>query len=84
MSLESRAHFLALYHEQFIGRISIMLESGMEAGQLRRVDSQLATWTLLGMMYPYFQTSSVSGLQPAPDQIEELVAIYFDGIGVRY
>ncbi len=76
-----RAEFMQLYHEQFIGRIMSMLQTGMARGELRTLDPGLATWTLLGMMYPYFHPASPSGPPAGEQQIKDLLSIFFEGLG---
>lgn len=76
----NRAHFLELYHERFINRISALLAAGMQANELRPVDPQLATWTLLGMMYPYFHPAPPVTSLPPNSLIDAMLAIYFDGL----
>lgn len=83
ISPPNRERFLALYHDQFVGRISALLQAGMARGELRRVDPRLATWTLLGMMYPYLHPAPPTQLPPNEALIEQLLQIYFDGISPR-
>ena len=80
ISPAARSQFLVLYHEKFIGRLTALIEDGMAAGELRAMDPRLATWTLLGMMYPYFHPSPSTGFFMDNDQIDALVSIYFDGL----
>ncbi len=80
ISTEARSRFLVLYHEKFIGRLTALIDAGMASGELRAVDARLATWTLLGMMYPYFHPSPSTGLVMDDAQIDALVSIYFDGL----
>jgi AcrR family transcriptional regulator len=80
ISPTARSQFLVLYHEKFIGRLTAVIEEGMANGELRPVDSRLATWTLLGMMYPYFHPSPATGFFMDNQQIDALVSIYFDGL----
>ena len=75
-----RGRFMEMYFQCFIGRITALLQAAMTSGELRPVDPQLATWTLLGMMYPYFHMSPVAGPAPTTERIDELVSIYFDGL----
>lgn len=76
----NRARFLAMYHDQFVGRITALLAAGMARGELRAIDPNLATWTLLGMMYPYFHPSPPTQALPPAAVITQLLQIYFDGI----
>jgi AcrR family transcriptional regulator len=83
VSEATRRRFLAIYHERFIQRITTLLETGMANGELRPLNPALATWTLLGMMYPYFHPSPPSGMLPTAAEIDQLLAIFFDGIAAR-
>jgi AcrR family transcriptional regulator len=80
ISPENRARFLEMYHGRFVNRITAILQAGMERGELRPMNANIATWTLLGMMYPYFHPSPPSQALPTQTVIDELLAIYFDGI----
>lgn len=82
LSVESRRSFGEIYHQRFIDRIQAMLEAGIEKGELRFVDSQVATWSLLGMMYPYFYPVHSADVSLSPDKIEQLVTLYLDGVAV--
>jgi AcrR family transcriptional regulator len=83
ISPPNRARFLAMYHEQFVERIAALLQEGMARGELRAVDPALATWTLLGMMYPYLHPSPPTQLLPSAALIEQQLQIYLDGITPR-
>jgi hypothetical protein len=72
-----------MYHERFIQRITTLFDTGMACGELRSINSSLATWTLLGMMYPYFHPSPPSGMLPSAGEIEQLLSIFFDGIATH-
>ncbi len=80
ISPENRARFLEMYHGRFINRITALLQDGMTRGELRPMNANIATWTLLGMMYPYFHPAPPTQALPFQTVIDELLAIYFDGI----
>jgi AcrR family transcriptional regulator len=77
---ENRARFLEMYHSRFIGRITALLEAGMQKGELRPLNPSIATWTLLGMMYPYFHPAPPSQALASETLVDELLTIYLDGI----
>lgn len=83
ISPQNRTRFLAMYHDRFVGRIAALLAAGMGRGDLRPVDPSLATWTLLGMMYPYFHPTPPTQSLPANAVIDQLLQIYFDGMSAR-
>ncbi|MFN2304827.1 MAG: TetR/AcrR family transcriptional regulator, partial [Anaerolineales bacterium] len=82
LSADSRRSFGEIYHQRFIGRIQTMLETGINEGELRTVDPQVATWTLLGMMYPYFYPVHSNDVSLSPDKIDQLVDLYLNGVAV--
>jgi AcrR family transcriptional regulator len=70
------------YRDQFFEKVRAILAAGITAGELRPVDSEVAAWTLLGMMYPYFYPVH-SGDAPLPDSVPHLIlAIFLDGLAV--
>jgi AcrR family transcriptional regulator len=80
LSLEARQSFGELYHQRFIGRIQALLESGIISGELRTMDSKVATWALLGMMYPYFYPVHSADVSLSPQSIDQLVNLFLEGI----
>ncbi|HHW84985.1 MAG TPA: TetR/AcrR family transcriptional regulator [Chloroflexi bacterium] len=76
----TRRNFIEQYHTQFIGRITNILAAGMACGEFRALDPGIATWTLLGMMYPYFHVTPVTGVAPTTSLIQQLLSIFFDGL----
>jgi AcrR family transcriptional regulator len=82
LSAESRQSFGEVYHQRFIDRIQAMLEAGIREGELRPVDAKVATWSLLGMMYPYFYPVHSADVSLSPESIDQLVALFLDGIAI--
>jgi AcrR family transcriptional regulator len=78
VSRETRASFEGVYHRRFLGQIQSVLEAGIERGELRAVDTRLATWLLLGMAYPFFYPNHPLG--DASETVELLVSVFFDGL----
>jgi AcrR family transcriptional regulator len=76
----TRQRFLEQYHTQFIGRITAILAGGIASGEFKPFDPSLATWTLLGMLYPYFHVAPVTGVAPNDTLIQQLLMIFFDGL----
>jgi len=77
---ESRKTFDTLYREKFIGQLQTILKAGMQNGEFRQIQAEVAVWALLGMMFPYFYPSH-AGDHPVPDEtISEVVRIYLTGI----
>jgi AcrR family transcriptional regulator len=76
----TRQQFVERYHTQFIGRITLILAGGIQRGEFKPVDAGVATWALLGMMYPYLHTAPVPGALPAEALIQQILLIFFDGL----
>ena len=76
----ARLAFRRVYQDRFIDRIQGILETGIRNGELRALDPRLATWCLLGMMYPYFYPAYQIEMPPVSEVIEQLLEIYLDGI----
>ncbi len=74
-----RAAFNGVYQEKFVGRIVAMLRGGMDRGEVKRVDPQLAAWLLLGLAYPFFNATHLS--VSAAEGARVLVDVFFDGLG---
>jgi len=73
ISSPARKIFHRDYHESVI-------EQGIQNGELRPLNPALATWSLLGMMYPYFFPAHATELPPPDEVIDHLVLIYLDGL----
>jgi AcrR family transcriptional regulator len=78
---ELRVGFDRKYNEQFVGRLAGWLALGIQSGELRQVDPQLAVWALLGLMYPFFNPK-----HPTQEEKTEQIAgfietVFFEGVG---
>jgi AcrR family transcriptional regulator len=80
LSAPARQAFDRAYHRKFLYRIQSMLEDGMGRGELRRIDPGVATWALLGMLYPYFYPAHSGDLPQAREVSAQLVEIYMEGL----
>jgi TetR/AcrR family transcriptional regulator, cholesterol catabolism regulator len=82
LSLPARQAFDQAYHRKFLDPIRQILQEGVQSGDLRPVDPTVATWALLGMMYPYFYPAHSSDLLPPMEVAEQLVNIFLVGIEI--
>jgi len=81
MGDDAQQAFLVQYHTRFLARLESVFEDGIAEGQFRPLAPETATWTLLGMMYPYFYSRDQSGMRGrGPASIEEMLRIFFDGV----
>lgn len=79
----TRRSFIEQYHAQFIDRITSILAAGVTCGEFRTLDPRIATWALLGMLYPYFHVTPVTGAAPTESLIQQLLSIFFDGLQIK-
>ncbi|HTX89970.1 MAG TPA: TetR/AcrR family transcriptional regulator [Anaerolineales bacterium] len=79
----SRKAFDKIYREKFIGKIEGILKAGMDAGEFRSMQPEVATWTLLGMMYPYFYPAHAGNASLSEETIRQIVTVYLEGMEKR-
>jgi AcrR family transcriptional regulator len=80
ISAMARRKFDRTYHDQFTGKLQTIFEAGIKNGEFRPMDSNVATWALLGMMYPYFYPAHSGATPLRPEIIREIVSIYMHGV----
>ncbi|CAG1002321.1 HTH-type transcriptional repressor KstR2 [Anaerolineales bacterium] len=80
LSPASRKNFNKVYYEKFIGKLTAILQEGMERGEFRTLNAEVATWSLMGIMYPYFYPSHGGGKPLTPETIHEIISIYLEGV----
>jgi AcrR family transcriptional regulator len=80
LSREARIEFGRLYCEKLIGQVEDILGAGVAAGELRTMDVGLATWVLLGTMYPFFYPAHERELGSPDEAIKLMLSIFFDGV----
>ena len=79
LSVAARAEFSRLYHEKFIGQVEAIISDGVQNGELQRMNPVLATWLLLGMMYPFFYSAHAGEMTSFDETTELMLKIFFDG-----
>ena len=80
LSAGARASFDRAYHAKFIDKIRGILQAGMDSGELRAMDPGVATWALLGMLYPYLYPAHSGDVPPPANVCEHLMNIFMDGM----
>jgi AcrR family transcriptional regulator len=77
LSDQARQKFVEQYYVTFLGTIRAVFEQGIAAGELRAIDPIVATWALLGILFPYSNTNS----PPATEEIvQQVITIFLQGI----
>lgn len=80
LSVTARKKFDKTYHDQFTGKLQAIFQAGVENGEFRPIDSAIATWALLGMMYPYFYPAHTGAMPLRPEIISQIISIYLIGV----
>jgi len=80
LSQASRAEFGRVYQIKFIHPVEEILRGGVERGELKPVNVQLATWILLGMAYPFFYPAHEHELGGVSEAMDLMVNVFFDGL----
>ena len=80
LSAASRKDFDKLYRQKFIGKLVQIFQQGVDNGEFRPLQTEVATWALMGIMYPYFYPAH-TGEKPLPaETIQTIVDIYLNGV----
>lgn len=77
---EARVLFGQRYYQQFINRITLALQEGMQRGELKQLEPHAATWILLGMAYPFFSPAEPREPAALDAIIAMILTIFFDGV----
>ena len=80
LSASSRKSFGKVYREKFIGKLIAIFQAGIKSGELKSLNAEVATWALLGIMYPYFYPAHTGDKPVAANVIDEIVTIFLMGI----
>ena len=80
LSPEARQQFNQEYYAQFIGKLRGLIQAGIAEGEFREMDADVATWSLLGLMYPYLYPNHFGLAVLSHEKIKLIISIYMDGI----
>ncbi len=80
---ENRAQFVQQYQVRFLDRLGVVLQEGMQRNQLRQIDLNLAVWSLLGLMYPFFTPGHAVSQEGQERVVKSILEIYFEGMKPR-
>jgi AcrR family transcriptional regulator len=80
ISATARQNFNKTYHDQFIGKLQNIFQEGVAKGEFRPIDPGIATWALLGIMYPYFYPAHAESTSLQPEIIRQIISIFMDGV----
>jgi AcrR family transcriptional regulator len=80
LSAMARKKFDKTYHDQFTGKLQAIFQAGIENREFRSMDSAVATWALLGIMYPYFYPAHTGATPVRAETIRQIISIYLNGV----
>jgi AcrR family transcriptional regulator len=80
LSDSARQSFGRVYQAKFIDKIEAILSAGMKRSEFKPVAPEIATWALLGIMYPYFYPARTGNAGLPIETIRQIVSLYLDGI----
>jgi AcrR family transcriptional regulator len=80
LSAITRQKFNKTYHDQFTGKLQNIFQDGVAKGEFRPIDPGVATWALLGIMYPYFYPAHSESTPLRPETIRQIISIYMNGV----
>jgi len=80
LSAEYRKMFNETYHQKFTGKVQDIFLSGMQHGEFKSMDPDIATWALLGLLYPYLYPNHFGSSPLSHEKIELIIGLFMDGI----
>jgi AcrR family transcriptional regulator len=80
LSEPARRSFEQAYRRKFIGKIEAIFQTGMQQGEFKPIKPEVATWTLLGLMLPYFYPAYAKTSGLSTEVIQEITTVYLEGI----
>ncbi len=80
LSAPARQSFELIYRDKFVGKVEAILKAGMDSGELKQVRPDIATWALLGVIYPYLYPAQAGNVGLPSETIQEITNIYLDGM----
>ncbi|ACL23366.1 TetR/AcrR family transcriptional regulator [Chloroflexus aggregans] len=80
LSETARHSVTQCYINGLIGPITEMITTGIERGELRPVDPKLATWLLLGLLYPFFHIEQATVDDSSTTLADLIITTFFDGL----
>jgi AcrR family transcriptional regulator len=83
VSPDRRAVFNLQYQQRFLGQVAGLLRGGVERGELRAIDPDLAVWGLLGIMYPFFNPAHTRTGSDARRVIDFVLMVFLEGVTPR-
>jgi AcrR family transcriptional regulator len=80
LSQTARDQFDQLYQARFIDQLAAILREGSARGELRPINTSVATWILLGMAYPYLSPAQARDADVMDEAVHAIISIFFDGV----
>jgi AcrR family transcriptional regulator len=83
LSEPAQAAVYEAYREKFFQKIQDILETGIRKGELRQVNTGVAAWALLGIMYPFTSPAHTLDAPIPTNIIDQILEIYLSGVAIK-
>ncbi|MFN3372560.1 MAG: TetR/AcrR family transcriptional regulator [Chloroflexus sp.] len=80
LSETARTSVERCYANGLIAPMTAMIRAGIDRGELRPVDPYVATWLLMGMLYPFFHTEQTRIDEHGEAIADLIITTFFDGL----
>jgi AcrR family transcriptional regulator len=80
LSPDQRETFGVRYQADFIGVLTAIFQDGIQSGEFRSMDPMLATWTFMGILYPFFNPEFARPPEQMKVLIQSILGIFFHGV----
>jgi len=77
---EHKQKFGVLYHQRFLGLIEAFFKEKIDQGEIPPMDTGIAVWVFLGMMYPFFLPSDEMNPEKIATAQKQTYSIFTNGI----
>jgi AcrR family transcriptional regulator len=82
LTLDQTSQARSAYFRHFFSPLQQILDEGVQAGELRQLDTAFATQALLNLLDPWTSRDPLPGGRSAQQLAADLVGLVVDGIGV--
>lgn len=77
---EHKQKFTMLYHQRFLGLIEAFFKEKIAMGEILPMDTGIAVWVFLGMMYPFFLPSNEMNSAKITTAQKQIFSIFTNGV----
>ena len=82
ISSEQRDAFTRQYDEKFVHPLQVILQEGVDRGEMKLIPPPLAVWALLGLLYPFLTPGGLLTELENERVVEFILTVFFEGVSV--